>query len=65
MHRYVDDTLALFHELRKLAAFDAKGASTSALSDFPSNRFVVFASSATLLLLTQFLVCCIDRLNPP
>ena len=25
VHRYVDDTLALFHGPRKLAAFDAKG----------------------------------------
>src|SRR5664279_5186652 len=38
---------------------------TSALSGFPCNRSVVSASSATLLLLTQFLVCCIHRLNPP
>jgi hypothetical protein len=37
---------------------------TSALSDFPCNKSVVFASSATLLLLMQFLVCCIHRLNP-
>src|SRR5712691_1366703 len=37
---------------------------TSALSGFPCNKFVVFASSATLLLLTQCLVCCIHRLNP-
>src|SRR5450756_2940440 len=38
--------------------------STLELSGFPCNRSVVFASSATLLLLTQILVCCIDRLNP-
>src|SRR5580765_2941151 len=40
-------------------------APTSRPSDFPCNRSSVFASSATLLLLTQSLVCCIDRLNPP
>src|ERR1700730_16185377 len=40
-------------------------APTSRLSDFPCNRSSVFASSATLLLLTQSLVCCIDPLNPP
>ena len=28
VHRYVDDTLALFHGPRKLAAFDARGVST-------------------------------------
>src|ERR1700732_942264 len=39
-------------------------APTSRLSDFPCNRSSVFASSATLLLLTQSLVCCIDPLNP-
>src|SRR3984893_8885584 len=38
-------------------------APTSRLSDFPCNRSSVFASSATLLLLTQSLVCCIDQLN--
>src|SRR6185369_12471537 len=37
---------------------------TSALSGVPCNKSVVFASSATLLLLTQCLVCCIHRLNP-
>src|SRR5450759_424582 len=37
---------------------------TSELSGFPYNKSVVFASSATLLLLTQILVCCVDRLNP-
>jgi hypothetical protein len=37
---------------------------TSAPSGFPCNRSGVFASSATLLLLAQSLVCCIDRLNP-
>src|ERR1019366_5810191 len=37
---------------------------TLELFGFPCNRSVVFASSATLLLLTQILVCCIDRLNP-
>ena len=36
---------------------------TSALSGFPCNKFAVFASSTTLLLLTQHLVCCIERLN--
>src|ERR1700731_2004254 len=40
-------------------------APTSRLSDFPCNKSSVFASSATLLLLTQSLVCCIDPLNPP
>src|SRR3984893_5132237 len=40
-------------------------APTSRLSDFPCNRSSVFASSATLLLLTQSLVCCIDQLNSP
>src|SRR5258705_7370144 len=40
-------------------------APTSRLSDFPCNRSSVFASSATLLLLSQSLVCCIDPLNPP
>src|ERR1700738_1363089 len=40
-------------------------APTSRLSDFPCNRSSVFASSATLLLLTQSLACCIDPLNPP
>src|ERR1017187_650523 len=39
-------------------------APTLALSGFPCNRSSVFASSATLLLLTQSLVCCIHRLNP-
>ncbi|MHB1233658.1 MAG: hypothetical protein ACYCZQ_13910, partial [Burkholderiales bacterium] len=39
-------------------------APTSAPSDFPCNKSLVFASSATLLLLMQFLVCCIHRLNP-
>src|SRR5664279_663103 len=43
----------------------SSSAPTSVLSDFPSNRSLVFVSSATLLLLTQFLVCCIDRLNSP
>ena len=37
---------------------------TSAPSGFLCNRSVVFASSATLPLLTQCLVCCIHRLNP-
>src|ERR1700737_948981 len=40
-------------------------APTSRLSGFPCNRSSVFASSATLLLLTQSLVCCIDQLNSP
>src|ERR1700732_5232099 len=40
-------------------------APTSRLSDFPCNRSPVSASSATLLLLTQSLVCCIDQLNSP
>ncbi|MFZ2293882.1 MAG: hypothetical protein WAW46_02470, partial [Polaromonas sp.] len=39
-------------------------APTLKLSGFACNRSVVFASFATLLLLTQYLVCCIDRLNP-
>jgi hypothetical protein len=37
---------------------------TSRPSGFRCNRSEVFASSSTLLLLTQYLVCCIDRLNP-
>ena len=37
---------------------------TSVLSGFLCNRSVVSVSFATLLLLTQFLVCCIHRLNP-
>src|SRR5450759_3081486 len=37
---------------------------TLKLSGYACNKSWVFASSATLLLLTQFLVCCIDRLNP-
>src|ERR1035437_54281 len=37
---------------------------TLALSGFPCNRSSVFASFATLLLLTQSLVCCTHRLNP-
>src|SRR5438093_10124460 len=39
-------------------------APTRAPSGFPCNRSVAVASSATLLLLTQFLVCCFHRLNP-
>src|SRR5665647_3173020 len=39
-------------------------APTLKLSGSACNKSVVFASFATLLLLTQFLVCCIDRLNP-
>src|SRR4030042_4319895 len=39
-------------------------APTSELSGFQCNRFAVSVSSATLLLLTQILVCCIDRLKP-
>src|SRR5665213_2204641 len=34
-------------------------------SGFPCSRSLACASFATLLLLTQFLACCIDRLNPP
>src|SRR5450755_2785779 len=37
---------------------------TSQLSDFPCNKSGAFASSATLLLLTQLQVCCIHQLNP-
>jgi hypothetical protein len=37
---------------------------TSQLSGFPCNKSGAFASSATLLLLTQLQVCCIHRLNP-
>jgi len=33
-------------------------------SGFPCSRSVAVASSATLLLLTQCLVCCVHRLNP-
>src|SRR5207344_541997 len=39
-------------------------APTSAPSGSPCNGSEVFASSATLLLPTQYLVCCIHRLNP-
>src|SRR3954463_8415566 len=39
-------------------------APTSRPSGFPYSRSVVFASSATLPLLTQRLLCCIHRLNP-
>src|SRR5450759_655649 len=39
-------------------------APTSTPSGFPCNKSLVFASSATLHLLTQSLVCCIHRLNP-
>src|SRR4051812_15003519 len=39
-------------------------APTSTPSGSPYSRSVVFASSATLPLLTQRLLCCIDRLNP-
>src|SRR3990172_3750906 len=39
-------------------------APSSTLSGLPCNRSLVFASSATLLLLKQSLVCCIHRLNP-
>src|SRR3954466_1959535 len=38
-------------------------APTSRPSGFPYSKFVVFASSATLPLLTQRLLCCIDGLN--
>ena len=41
----------------------SSNAPTSKLSESACNRTVVFASFLTLLLLTQFLVCCIDRLN--
>lgn len=37
---------------------------TSAPSGYPCNRSGVSASFATLLLLTQLIVCCIHRLNP-
>ncbi|MGO8755176.1 MAG: hypothetical protein ACLQHK_08095, partial [Gallionellaceae bacterium] len=37
---------------------------TLKLFDFQYNKFGFSVSSATLLLLTQILVCCIDRLNP-
>jgi len=40
-------------------------APTSMLSGFRCSRSGVFASLATLLLLAQFLVCCIHRLNSP
>src|SRR5689334_19492951 len=39
-------------------------APTSGPSGCPCSRSAFDTSSATLLLLTQFLVCCIDRLNP-
>src|SRR3954468_24820569 len=38
-------------------------APTSTPSGYPYSRSVVFASSATLPLLMQRLLCCIDRLN--
>src|SRR4030095_11558078 len=40
-------------------------APTSRPSGRPCSRCVRGTSSATLLLLTQLSVCCIDRLNPP
>src|SRR6266568_1624763 len=39
-------------------------APTSAPSGFPCNKSVADTSSATLLLLAQFPVCCVHRLNP-
>src|SRR5664279_3810137 len=39
-------------------------APTSRLSDYRYKNSAVFASFATLLLLKQNLVCCIDRLKP-
>ena len=43
----------------------ASSAPTSAPSGYLNSRFLVVVSSATLLALTRWLVCCIDRLNPP
>jgi hypothetical protein len=47
------------------ASSPASIAPTSAPSAPQSSRCAFAASSATLLLLMQRLVCCIDRLNPP
>src|SRR5258705_9635025 len=56
-----DQTTGRSAEVTPLSA----NAPTSRLSGFPCNRSSVFASLATLLPLTQCLVCCIHRLNPP
>src|SRR4051794_24408475 len=46
------------------ATHPGASAPTSTPSGSPYSRSVVFASSATLPLLTQRLLCCIHRLNP-
>ena len=53
-----DQIAGLFVEAFHLSSI----APSSKLSGSASNRSVVFVSSATLLLLAQSLVCCIDRL---
>src|SRR3954466_2318467 len=45
------------------ATHPGASAPTSTPSGFPYSKSVVFASSATLPLLTQRLLCCIDKLN--
>lgn len=49
------------HEASSLAS----NAPTSGPSDCPNSRSVAAVSSATLLPPLRWLVCCIDRLNPP
>src|SRR3954470_13282892 len=56
----LDQTTGLFGE----ATHPGASAPTSTPSGFPYSKSVVFASSATLPLLTQKSLCCIDRLNP-
>src|SRR3954470_3980105 len=56
----LDQTTGLSGE----ATHPGASAPTSTPSGFPYSKSVVFASSATLPLLTQRLLCCIDRLNP-
>lgn len=57
----VMDGFAILNTTTRLKHVDALGVT---LSGFRCNRFVVFASSAIRLLPTQFLMCCIQRLNP-
>src|SRR3954469_14532268 len=56
----LDQTTGLSGE----ATHPGASAPTSTPSGFPYSKSVVFASSATLPLLTQKSLCCIDRLNP-
>src|SRR3954465_12796530 len=58
-------TYALDQTTRQSGEATHPGASapTSTPSGFPYSRSVVFSSFATLPLLTQRLLCCIDRLN--